>query len=181
MKKKIFRITLCILFIIILLLIIFPFVKIKTENKLIIFSYSDDVSKYESYGCYDESYFYNEDMDVSFYDYNFEKFLIFHKITLGFKKGNVCETEYLLEEEYINNFVNNAKIEYNNANLDIAKLIKGKRPIVQNKRYFGNEYDKQIDYVLDGKYETMYVFYLDDLLVIQVGLSDEGPKFIAYK
>ena len=40
---------------------------------------------------------------------------------------------------------------------------------------------ESIDYVLDGKYETLYVFYVDDLLVIQVGFSDEGPKFIAYK
>jgi len=45
----------------------------------------------------------------------------------------------------------------------------------------GNEYDKAIYYVLDGKSEVMYVFYVDDLLIIQVGYSDEGPKFIAYK
>ena len=56
-----------------------------------------------------------------------------------------------------------------------------KTAIVGNKRYFGDDYNNSIDYVLDGKYETLYVFYVDDLLVIQVGFSDEGPKFIAYK
>jgi hypothetical protein len=36
-------------------------------------------------------------------------------------------------------------------------------------------------YKLDDKYEELYVFYLDDLLVIQVGNTDEGPKYIAYE
>ena len=69
----------------------------------------------------------------------------------------------------------------NNKNIDLGKLIKNKKAIVANKRYFDNPYDTQIDYILDGRHETMYVFYVEDLLVIQVGLSDEGPKFIAYK
>ena len=38
-----------------------------------------------------------------------------------------------------------------------------------------------ITYTLNNRHETMYVFYQYDLLVIQVGLSDEGPKYIAYK
>ena len=33
----------------------------------------------------------------------------------------------------------------------------------------------------DGRYEELFVFYLDDLLIIQVGNSDEGPKYIAYE
>ena len=37
------------------------------------------------------------------------------------------------------------------------------------------------EYKLDGEYKEMYIFYNDDLLIIQIGLSDEGPKFIAYK
>ena len=27
----------------------------------------------------------------------------------------------------------------------------------------------------------MYIFYVDDLLVFQIGNSDEGPTFIAYE
>ena len=41
--------------------------------------------------------------------------------------------------------------------------------------------DSVIYYTLDGKEEVMFIFYVDELLVIQVGLSDEGPKFIAYE
>ena len=49
------------------------------------------------------------------------------------------------------------------------------------KRYLGNDYSLNIGYILNGKHEDLYVFYVGDLLVIQVGLSDEGPKFIAYE
>ena len=35
---------------------------------------------------------------------------------------------------------------------------------------------------LDGNYKEMYISYNeDDLLIIQVGNSDEGPRYIAYK
>ena len=86
-----------------------------------------------------------------------------------------------MEESYINDFINNAKIEHNEYNIDIAKLIEGKEAIVGNIKYLGNEYGKAIYYVLNGKHEVLYIFYVDNLLVIQVGYSDEGPKYIAYK
>ena len=96
-------------------------------------------------------------------------------------EGNFCDTQFMLEESYIEDFIERAKIKENEANLDIAKLIEGKKAIVKNKRYTGNEYDKGIWYELDGKHEEMYVFYVDDLLIIQVGSPDELPKFIAYE
>ena len=65
--------------------------------------------------------------------------------------------------------------------MNIIGDVKGKKAIIKNKRYTGNEYDKGIFYQLDGKYEELYVFYVDDLLVIQVGSPDELPKFIAYE
>ena len=36
-------------------------------------------------------------------------------------------------------------------------------------------------YKLDGRSEELYIFYLDDLLIIQVGNPDDGLKFIAYE
>ena len=63
----------------------------------------------------------------------------------------------------------------------MAELIKGRKAIEGNKRYLGNEYNLSMTYKLDDKYEELYVFYLDDLLVIQVGNTDEGPKYIAYE
>lgn len=165
----------------IIFLLVYPLILIDTGDKLIKFSYNEDTSSLEDYSCYDESYFYNKDKDISIYGYDFKKFLFFHVIILEYKNGNVCDTEYLLEESYISNFLDDAEITYNSKNIDLTKLIKGKSAIVGNKRYFGNDYETFIEYVLDGDYGILYVFYVDDLLVIQVGLSDEGPKYIAYK
>ena len=167
--------------IVIIFLIIYPLIEINIGNRIIKFSYSSDISRYEDMLCYSESYIYNIDRDISIYAVDFKKILFFNVIIFGYSKGNVCDTEYVLEEEYINNFIENALILYNDNNIDLAKLISGKKAIVGNKKYLGNDYLNSIEYILDGKEEMMYVYYLDDLLVIQVGLSDEGPKYIVYK
>ena len=60
-----------------------------------------------------------------------------------------------------------------------AKDLAGKSGKVSIKIEYKNKSAKE-EYI-NGKYETMYTFYVDDLLVIQVGLRDEGAKFIAYK
>jgi len=112
---------------------------------------------------------------------DFKKILFFYKITLEYENGNLCDYEYVLEEEYITNFIDNANIKSNLNNINIEKLIKDKTAIIGNTRYLGNDYENYIEYILDGKHEILYVFNVDDLLVIQVGYSDEGPKFIAYK
>lgn len=178
--KKIW-IPILILVVLIIFLVIYPTIEIQTDDYLIAFRYSDDISEFETDMTDNECYWYYADRDISFHSYDFDKFLFFYVIKMEYVEGNMCEVEYVLEEEYIQNFLENAVIEYNDSNLDIAELIKGKEAIVGNKRYLGNEYDKQIDYVLDGRHETLFVFYVDDLLVIQIGLSDEGPKFIAYR
>jgi len=181
MKKMVLKISIFLLTILFLCLIIFPFVEIDTGSKIIKFSYSSDISEYENNPCYDESYFYNEEKDISVHEFDFYDFLFFHVFVLEYENGNVCDKEFLLEEEYITNFLSNAIIEYNDNNIDLDKLIEGKTAIVGNKKYFTDEEKYSIDYVLDGESQTMFIFYDNDLLVIQVGLSDEGPKFIAYK
>lgn len=70
---------------------------------------------------------------------------------------------------------------YNENHIDLAKLIEGKKAIISNTRYTGNNYDNGIFYKLDGRHEEMWIFYVDDLLVVQVGSPDELQKFIAYK
>ena len=71
---------------------------------------------------------------------------------------------------------------FNEDNIDISELIKDKEPIVSNTRYPWNDKYLYIGYKLDGKYKEMYISYNeDDLLIIQVGNSDEGPRYIAYK
>lgn len=173
------------IFIIILILVILfmalPMFEMKTDKKLYAIRYKEDYSEFETNSCYSESYYYNTKYDISLSSFNHKKFLFFNFYSFDYVEGNVCKTEYQLEEEYIQNFLENATIEYNSHNIDLKSLIEGKTAIVGNSRYLGNDYSTQIDYTLDGKHQTMYIFYKYDLLIIQVGLSDENPKFIAYK
>lgn len=181
MKKKILISIIIVTVIVGLFLLIFPTVEIQKEDKLIALRYTDDITEFESEISYNESYVYYADRDITITDFNFKKFLFFHVISMEYKEGNYCDTQFVLEEEYIKDFLERAEIEENVNDLDIATLIEGKEAIVGNTRYLGNDYENAIFYVLDGKYEEMYVFYVDDLLVIQVGSPDEDPKYIAYK
>lgn len=181
MKKRIIIIISSIIFLLVLILFLLPFIKIDTGSKLMYISYSDYINEYEDNLCYHESVSYYEKKDISITSIDIEKFLIFYLFNIEYEKGNLCDTEYLLEEEYIENFINNAEIIDNPENIDIESLIEGKTAIVGNTRYLGNDYETFIDYKIDGKDEVMYVFYEDDLLIIQVGYPDETTKFIAYK
>ena len=181
MKKKGILIALISLIIMGLFLTIYPHIEIQTKDKLIAFRYHDYIDEFEDELSYGELYAYYAKRDISVRNYDFKKFWFFHIITMDYIDGNFCDTQFLLEESYIQDFLERAKIEENVANIDIEKLIEGKTAIVDNKRYKGNDYENGIFYQLDGKYEEMYVFYNDDLLIIQVGSPDELPKFIAYK
>lgn len=181
MKKRVLVILIVILSILSLFLLIYPHLEFRINNKLILFRYTDIVPEIDEHTCYDDSYSYVKSRDISIIHYDAKKYFFFYIITLEYKEGNICDTEYLLEETYIENFINNAEIIYNDNNINLEKLIYNKTPIVGNKRYVGNDYQNFITYKLDGKYNILYIFYIDELLVIQVGYSDEGPKFIAYK
>lgn len=181
MKKKLILLISILILLIILFLSIYPFITIDKGNKLILFRYSDDITEFEEVTCYDDGYSYNKKRDISIKGIDFNKFLFFHIITLEYEKGNICATEFYLEEDYIIDFIKNAEIQYNDKNINLKELIEGKEAIIGNTRYSGNDYETEIGYILNGKENVMYIFYIEDLLVIQVGYSDEGPKFIAYK
>ena len=146
MKKRYFLFI--ILFVLVVFLVIYPFILIDTGDRLIKFSYDGDVSEFEDVSCYDESYFYDEKRDISIYDFDFNKFMFFHVDVMKYEIGNVCDTEYLLEESYIDNFLNNAVIMSNEKNISLDELISGKNAIVSNTRYFGNDYENMIEYTL---------------------------------
>lgn len=181
MKKTVIIIACIVAVLLAAFFISYPFIEIDTGEKLIRCSYSDDFSDYDVNQSYGELYSYNEKHDVSIKNFETKKFLFFYTIHMEYIKGDFRETQYLLEESYIEDFLKNAEIIDNSDEIDIAALIKDKKAIVGNTRYTGNEYDKAIFYKLNDKYEEMYVFYVDDLTVIQVGSPDELPKFIAYK
>ena len=181
MKRKWLILGIILVAFLAIVLLVYPTVEIQTGDKLIAFRYSDDITEFESEISYDESYVYYAEKDISIKNYEFHKFLFFHVIIMEYVEGNYCDTQFVLEEDYIKDFFERAEIEYNDSNLDIARMIEGKTAVVGNTRYLGNDYENVIYYVLNGKYEELSVFYVDDLLVIQVGSPDESPKFIAYK
>lgn len=162
-------------------LMIYPTIEIDTGHRILKCSYSDDFSEFEQNQSYNEVYCYNEKYDASIYTFDVNKFLFFYVISMEYVDGDVRETEFILEEEYITYFLKDAEIVYNDNHIDIAELIEGKTAVVGNTRYLGNDYENSITYILDDKYEILYVFWVDDLLVIQVGSPDERPRFIAYQ
>ncbi len=180
MKKKVFIIIFAAVFLI-AFFALYPTIEFRHDKKLYVFSYSDDMSPFEENLCLSENHSYDAQRDVSFYGWELKEFLFFKLFVLEYEEGNVCSTEYMLPTEYIDAFLSRAEITYNPKNIDLTSLLAGKTVIEGNTRYIGNEYDTVIEYVLDGKHETLFLFYDDDLLIIQVGLSDEGPRFIAYR
>ncbi len=175
------RVAIVVAALIAMVLVVYPNIVIDTGEKLIVCNFDGDFSEYDDNHSYNEAYAYNEKYDVSIRTFDVKNFLFFYVISMEYVEGDVRETEFVLEESYIENFLKNAKIIENVNNIDLAKLIDGKEAIVSNKRYTGNDYEMGIFYELDDREEELYVFYVDDLLVIQVGSPDELPKFIAYK
>ena len=181
MKKALIIIAVVVVLMVGAFLVAYPRIEIDTGNQLIRCSYSDDFSEYDVNHSYNEVYCYNEKHDVSLRNFEVKKYWFFYTITMDYVPGDVRKTEFLLPEEYIQNFIENADIYDNEKNIDLAELISGKTAVVESRRYKGNDYETGIYYILDGKEEVMYIFCVDELLVIQVGSSDENPRFIAYK
>ena len=187
MKNK--KIIIGIIFIILItFLILYPNIEFYKDNHLYMMSYSKsfevskDFQELDEVTCYDESYTYNSKRDITVSSFEYKSFLFFKWLKVEYTKGNLCEKEYLLEESYINNFLENAIINEESDEVNLQDLIKNKKAIVKNKRYPWNDKHKYLSYKLDNKYQEMYIYYNEEgLLIIQVGLSDEGPKYIAYQ
>ena len=163
------------------IVIIYPNIEFKKDGKLYVCSLTEDFSEFEENPSYNELYFYNEQHNISLNNFRVNNFLCFYIFTFDYVEGDVRETQFVLEEEFIDYWLKNAEIKENESNIDIAQILENKTAVVSNKRYLGNEYDKSITYVLDGEWETLYVFESKGLTVIQVGSTDESPKYIAYR
>lgn len=169
------------LVLILAVLIVYPRVEFRKNNKLYVCSFSDDFSEFEENASYNELYFYNEQRDISIKTFDVKNFFCFYLFTFEYEEGDMRETQFILEEKFIDYWLKNAEITENPDNIDIAKLIEGKEAVVGNTRYSGNDYNNCIFYELDGKENELYVFESEGLTVIQVGSPDESPKYIAYK
>ncbi len=182
-KKKRVIVILVAAFLLIIgaLLAIYPTVEFKCADKFYALRYTDDFSEFDENASYNELYFYNEENDVSVRNVEVKNFLFFYVFSFDYVEGDYREKEFKLEDDFMQYWLKNAEIQENPANIDVAKLIKGKTPLEGNKKYPGNEFDKMIVYKLDGNEDIMYYYQSDDLTVFQFGSTDESPKYIAYK
>lgn len=171
------------------LLCIYPNIEFEKNNKLYLFGYGTDEFKTSDFKelesdvmCYDESYTYNEKRNISIKGWDFKKILFFNYFVVDYVEGNKCADEFVIEDDFINNFLSNAKIIENNDNVDLKELLKGKKQIESNKRYPWSDDASSIYYELDGEENEMHIYTNEEgLLIIQVGNSDEGPKYLVYK
>lgn len=181
-KLKKFFIAICVLLaLIIAVLIVYPHIEFRKNNKLYVCSFSDDFSEFEENASYNEIFFYNEKRDISIKTFDVKNFLFFYLFTFEYEEGDLRKTQFVLAEEFIDYWIKNAEITSNDSGIDIAKLIEGKEAVVGNTRYLGNGYTNGIFYKLDGDCGELYVFESEGLTVIQVGSPDESPKYIAYR
>lgn len=162
-------------------LIVYPNIEFSKNGRLYVCRYSDDFSEFEENPSYNELYFYNKKRDISIKTFNVKNFLCFYVLSFDYEEGDKRETQFVLDESYISNFLENAEIYDNAENINVAELIKGKTAVIGNNRYTTEDERIAIFYTLDGKDEEMYIFETDGMTVIQVGSTDESPKYIAYK
>ncbi|MBR5315368.1 MAG: hypothetical protein IKU44_01145 [Firmicutes bacterium] len=181
--KKLLKILIPLIVLIAIFFAIYPTIEIEKDSKLIALRYSSDLSEFEDELSPDERYTYYADRDISIKQFDFKKFLFFWAIVMDYEEGNLIETQYQLEESYIDDFIENAEILENETNADVADLIKGKTAIVSGTVYSPVYYDEiqHIFYKLHGEENIMLIYEVDGLLVLQVGYTDEGPRYIAYQ
>ena len=161
--------------------IVYPQIEIKTENVLIALRYSDDISEFDTLATADETYFYNENHDISLYDFEIDNFLVFHKITMKYKDGDMRKKQFSIEPEHIENLLKNWQITENEGDVDVAEMLEGKKAIQQNERIPFDNFTHSIYYVFDGEENVMHIGEKNGQVLIQIGNSDEGPKYIAYE
>src|SRR5690554_3018126 len=61
--------------------------------------------------CYDESYFYDSNLDITINRYYIEKGVPFNNIYLDFDYGNYCENEFVLDNNWLIEFIEKAEVQ----------------------------------------------------------------------
>ena len=179
--KSIIMMLVALILVIVAVVVVYPKIEFTRSGKLYACRFSDDFSEFEENPSYNERYFYNERHDISLHHFEASHFLWFYVLSFDYVEGDFRQTQFMLEADYIDYWLQHAVIEENESHLDVAAIIANKTAIVSNSRYLGNEYDRYIAFVLDGQWDTLSVFESDGFTVIQVGSPDECPRYIAYR
>lgn len=158
--------------------------------------------------CYDESYFYDKDTNITIKKYYVEDSFPFNKIYLEYIKGNYCANEYVLDDNWLQDIKEKAIIQEmditkcnlkdNNVNCDtkiisdndINSLFENLLPSdsirIDHTNNFGIDYTKDyytmdIYYVLDKYGYILSIFKYNDYLAFKIVDINDHPKNAVYE
>lgn len=130
--------------------------------------------------CYDESYFYDKNNNVTFSRYTATAHGIYNKLDITFQKGNYCKNQYVLEENWLD-IVGNSKVSDSTINYEeLIKLFgQSNREKLDGFVPFDDKY--QVNYLYNNYGYTIYFIpYSTNVIgVIKVD-SNESKKYAIY-
>lgn len=151
--------------------------------------------------CYDESYFYDSDLNITIFKYYVEDEKPFNKIYLDYQFGNYCKNEYILDKDWISEFQDKAKLS--EIKLETCEFGKCEERDVDQKyiddlmnymlAYEREELTVNIGVKVDTKYVTsvyyslnnksymLNIFEYDDYLAFKIINQDDQQKNAIYK
>ena len=146
--------------------------------------------------CYDESYFYDSNLDITISQYNVIDEFPINKIYLTYTLGNYCENQYVLDNDWANQFINDFEIEEASINektinkedvLELFEYIEQEDTFrVENKTIINinedvSNYLVSVYYLLDSKPYILEIFkYNDNQIAFKVTDANDHSKNAIY-
>lgn len=149
--------------------------------------------------CYDESYFYDSDLDITIFKYYVEDGKFFNKIYLSYQLGNYCKDEYVLDKNWITEFQDNAIVseikeeiceistcrekDINKVNLDnLLNYVKQiKRVEFSENTNIDTKYVGRVYYTLNKKSYVLSIFEYKEYLGFKVVDQNDHSKNAIYE
>jgi hypothetical protein len=179
---------------------LFSFYSKISDNKVTFYSLKSkkNTKNFNSYiennkSCYDEGYFYVEKDDVTIMRTSIEDKFLFNKISVEYYIGNYCENEFVLDENWSQDFLNNAdiyEIKMNEKDLDIEIIKNRIRTFIdnnireENKNIISiNDYKDIINiyYNLNNKSYHLSILKYNGYIAFVIVDPDDHQKNAIYK
>lgn len=147
--------------------------------------------------CYDESYFYDKNLDITISKYQVEEGSPFNKIYLTYTYGNYCENEYVLDDNWMTelnekavmqeaviseDIINSKKVSYADVKSLLDYISKPSVARIENKNNIdenGSKYLMAYYYKLNRKSYVLSVFVYNNYLAFKViDANDHGKNAI---
>ena len=142
------------------------------------------ISNYIEYlpSCYDEGYFYDADYNITYSKYIVESLGIQKKLTIVFQKGNYCEKEYVLEDNWLDILKDSNVTDYNFNYEKLFELLEESNRLKFNSRI---SFDENNNYQISYIYNSFgYSLYLSKHSANVIGItridSNDTAKYAIY-